>query len=517
MEIKLSGIEDKENKYFDDLLTKIREIRASERTPRQKVADIISLAMDYDKEGAVPLLSLLNSRMTALGTNGDLRLRWAECHHPLTMKSIEEQQRYWLMDADNNQHIYEYPSFSGIYEDDEEEEDSLVPETMVSLPKELEGFKGGSMILKIEDMDRFIDTFCSRNTYYRRAYDILAELDKQVLESLEEGAFPQWTDVEYKDGGWANFEFSHFEVDLREPDSQYRTLYVRLSGEDYGVYYARLLAASYRASEAVKIHETWKRRLMMGSGVREVDCKQRILVVLKELLKSDFLRSEYIDTGVPKDDCKRAVQEIRALSFEELLEIEGADWKYALLSQQMRKPEEKRVLVDENRAGFYIDEMHEKLNNEDVEVFLWFATLTRLAYQELDQIRPARKKDEDKTPEQKAVEDFVGKIISLAESAYDEYNGKMVSPGVNQAEVKITILKDNLISLMEIKKKNKFDELLTLCYPVNGKSKARFCKYISQLQRKDYFGKLPNNLLAALLAPIVGLKEGSVKNYLSQT
>ena len=238
MEIKLSGIEDKENKYFDDLLARVRDIRASERTPRQKVADIISLAMDYDKEGAVPLLSLLNSRMTALGTNGDLRFancmimsveRWAECHHPLTMKSIEEQQRYWLMDADNNQHIYEYPSFSGIYDDedvDEEEEMPLVPETTVRLPKELEGFKGGSMILKLEDMDRFIDTFCSRNTFYRRAYDILHELDKRVLESLEEGAFPQWTDVEYKDGGWANFEFSHFEVDLREPDSQYRTLYV---------------------------------------------------------------------------------------------------------------------------------------------------------------------------------------------------------------------------------------------------------------------------------------------------
>ena len=235
MEIKLSGIEDKENKYFDDLLAKIREIRASEKTPMQKVADIVSCAIDYDNAAAPILFHKLSSKIAALGTNGDLRFancmimsveRWTECHHPLTMKSIEEQQRYWLMDADNNQHIYEYPSFSGIYEDDEEEEDSLVPETMVSLPKELEGFKGGSMILKIEDMDRFIDTFCSRNTYYRRAYDILAELDKQVLESLEEGAFPQWTDVEYKDGGWANFEFSHFEVDLREPDSQYRTLYV---------------------------------------------------------------------------------------------------------------------------------------------------------------------------------------------------------------------------------------------------------------------------------------------------
>lgn len=292
--------------------------------------------------------------------------------------------------------------------------------------------------------------------------------------------------------------------------------FVRLSTEDYGTYYARLLSISYRAGEAIKIHETWKRRLMMGSGVREVDCKQRILVVLSELLRSDFLCNDYIDTGVPKDDRERAVQEIRSLSFEELLEIDGADWKYALLSQQMRRPKEKRVLVDENRAGFYIDEMRENLTDEAVEVFLWFATMTRLAYKELDQIVPVKNKDA-RTPEQIAVDDFVGKIISLAQSAYEEYNGKMVSPGVNQAEVEITVLKDDLISLMEIKKKSKFDELKALCYPVNGQSKARFCKYVSQLQRKDYFGKLPNNLLARLLAPIVGLREGSVKNYLSQS
>ena len=255
--------------------------------------------------------------------------------------------------------------------------------------------------------------------------------------------------------------------------------FVRLSTEDYGTYYARLLSISYRAGEAIKIHETWKRRLMMGSGVREVDCKQRILVVLSELLRSDFLCNDYIDTGVPKDDRERAVQEIRSLNFEELLEIDGADWKYALLSQQMRRPKEKRVLVDENRAGFYIDEMRENLTDEAVEVFLWFATMTRLAYKELDQIVPVKNKDA-RTPEQIAVDDFVGKIISLAQSAYEEYNGKMVSPGVNQAEVEITVLKDDLISLMEIKKKSKFDELKALCYPVNGQSKARFCKYVIQ-------------------------------------
>ena len=238
MEIKLPGTEDREQQYYDDLLARIREIRASERTPRQKVSGLVRCAVDYNKEDANILTAVLYSRMAALGTNGDLRFancmimsveRWAANHHPLTLKSIEEQQRYWLMDADNNQHIYEYPSFSGIYEEedaDEEEERPLVPETTVRLPKELEGFKGSSMILKLEDMDRFIDTFCSRNTYYRRAYDILAELDKRVLESLEVGEFSSWIDIDYKDGGWAYFEFSHFEVDLREPDSQYRTLYV---------------------------------------------------------------------------------------------------------------------------------------------------------------------------------------------------------------------------------------------------------------------------------------------------
>ena len=32
--------------------------------------------------------------------------------------------------------------------------------------------------------------------------------------------------ISLKDWGDAMFQFSHFEVDLREPDSQYRTLYV---------------------------------------------------------------------------------------------------------------------------------------------------------------------------------------------------------------------------------------------------------------------------------------------------
>ena len=214
---------------------------------------------------------------------------------------------------------------------------------------------------------------------------------------------------------------------------------VRLSDEDYGAYYARLLSLSYRASEAVKIHETWKRRLMMGSGVREVDCKQRLLVVLRELLKSDFLRNDYIDTGVPKDDCERANQELRTLNFEELMEIEGADWKYALLSQQMRKPEEKRLLVDDNRAGFYIDEMHEKLSDEDVEVFLWFATLTRLAYQEIDQLKKENRDHELKKciiRMQADLKPLCEYVVPAYEKAYDVMLDEILQVGDLQKKLK---------------------------------------------------------------------------------
>lgn len=230
MENILPGTEEKETQYYEELLTKIRKIKKSELSPKQKLMEVVKCAIDYNPNEANTIIAQLFPKMAMLGPNGDLRFvnclimyveSWFVHHHPLTMKDLETNQRYWLMDADNNQHIYEFPSFCGVDEDDEDGTPAYV-----RLPKELENFKGGSMILKIEDMDRFVDTFCSRDTYYRRAYDILAELDKSVLESLENGEFSSWIDIDYKDGGCAMFEFSHFEVDLREPDSKYRTLYV---------------------------------------------------------------------------------------------------------------------------------------------------------------------------------------------------------------------------------------------------------------------------------------------------
>ena len=214
-----------ESQYFAELLKRIRDIRSSERSATAKIADVVATAVDYDSKTAARLLGSYIKQLSeqdAIERFANKLIFYAEtkaeCKQTMTMEGIEIVAHAFIYDNSFKQDIYDYPSFQGNYE----EEDG----GQVSLPEELQNFRGSSMVLKIEDLDRLIDTFCSRNTYYRRAYAILADLDKQILECVENGVFPDWILIPYKDDGDAMFEFSHFEVDLREPDEEYRTLYV---------------------------------------------------------------------------------------------------------------------------------------------------------------------------------------------------------------------------------------------------------------------------------------------------
>lgn len=119
------------------------------------------------------------------------------------------------------------------------------------------------------------------------------------------------------------------------------------------------------------------------------------------------------------------------------------------------------------------------------------------------------------TPQQKAVGDFVDKIIILVNEVYKNWNNERVIPAVHEPEVLIVIQKDELIKHIQDKQKNDFEELLELCYPENSKSKQTFCQYVVKLKNEGYFGKLPNNMLAKILASVVGLAPGTVTNYLS--
>lgn len=130
--------------------------------------------------------------------------------------------------------------------------------------------------------------------------------------------------------------------------------------------------------------------------------------------------------------------------------------------------------------------------------------------------KPAKDSQESaQTPEQKAVADFVDSIIMLVNTAYEKWNNQRVSPGVHKAEVHIVIKKEELIKFMQDKVKNDFDELRELCYP--QLTNKNFFQFLSQLQDDGYFGELPNNLLADIVAPIVNLTPGTARNYLSQS
>lgn len=120
------------------------------------------------------------------------------------------------------------------------------------------------------------------------------------------------------------------------------------------------------------------------------------------------------------------------------------------------------------------------------------------------------------TPEQKAVADFVDKIILLANTTYEKWNNQRVVPAVHKPEVHIVIKKEELIGFIQGEMKNNFEELSGLCYPASSTTKQDFCKYVVRLQKEDYFGALPNKLLADILAPIVELTPGTTNNYLSR-
>lgn len=297
--------------------------------------------------------------------------------------------------------------------------------------------------------------------------------------------------------------------------------FLRLKGEPYGDYYARLLDTSHKAEEAKQTHETWKRR--HWDGITRDDCEHRILVVLRELLKSDFFRPNYFDTGIPVADIRNAASDLAAMGFNELGDdIDGADWKYALFCRVLRKRGEKRILIDTEAAGLYIDEMYGELTTDAIEAFFRFAMFTRLAYEEIDRMatqQPSARRihtEPEQTPEQRAVAAFVAKINELGKAAYDRWNGKRVVPAAHKAEVEIIIDKDRLVQQMQSRMKHHFDELSALCYPETSNTKRDFCLYVARLQGNGFFGQLPNKYLAELLAPIVGLSKGTATNYLSK-
>lgn len=287
------------------------------------------------------------------------------------------------------------------------------------------------------------------------------------------------------------------------------------ANEKYSDYYERLKKLWGKSGQVEEIHRRWKAK--HRNGVLERDYKQRIYQQLKELMNSHFLHKDYIDTGIPIEDCEQACKDLKSEELGCLLEeVEGADWKYALISRHLRKPDEKHLLCDAENVGFYINDMREKLNWDDVEAFFRFDTFMNLVYIDMGIISDDEEEHHSDGPsdEESAVNEFVSKLCKLADDVYREWNDKEVQLGGRQGMVKVTIKLDELKNHIEQEKTNNFDDLALYCYPPTSKTKVNFCKYVAQLHKSDYFGKLPKNKLAEKIALIVGLSPGYVQGCL---
>lgn len=226
--------------YFDYQLQKVRDIRSSERSGMGKIADVIALSTDYSTT-KLPLLLrqirnwLENAHNAERFANYLLLISevWAECHQAWVMSDIEMKVkefavRFLYKPIPEDSQIYCYTCFNGIY-NGEPGTDLYGIDGIVKLPPELHSNQYKYVVLRVMDMNRLIETCSGTRTDsgFARPYDILAKLDHVVVDCMPSGEFSSF-EVVFIDGTENGFifEFSHFEVDMQEPDPNFRTLYV---------------------------------------------------------------------------------------------------------------------------------------------------------------------------------------------------------------------------------------------------------------------------------------------------
>lgn len=140
----------------------------------------------------------------------------------------------------------------------------------------------------------------------------------------------------------------------------------------------------------------------------------------------------------------------------------------------------------------------------------------RLPKPETNDTPPTKPAQEPLSIEQKAVQQFVNKLNTLAQMLHKEWDGKKVPTGLHQPDAVIRIDTEGISQFLNGMLSNEYDDLKELCYPPTSNSKQKFVQFVIKILNKGYLGELPNNLLAKQLAPIVELSEGTVKNYLSK-
>ena len=236
--------------YFDELQQRVRDIRSSQRSAMAKIADVIAEAMDYDskklstimmsikhllqtQENAERFANFLLYIVEARANGKEATGNKAKAYSAWVMSDVETLAKHFAIcriykHDPGDDYLYRYPCYNGVWFAREGEE----PNSSVRLPQELQDCNKHYVVLRVQGMNRLIEHCSDPISGRPRPYDILARLDHLIVDCLPEGVFPAnpliTADVESGqfDSSHFPFKFSHFEVDMQEPDPDFRTLYV---------------------------------------------------------------------------------------------------------------------------------------------------------------------------------------------------------------------------------------------------------------------------------------------------
>ena len=262
------------------------------------------------------------------------------------------------------------------------------------------------------------------------------------------------------------------------------------------------------SEDLYKDHNQWMERIFYEPTQDRLN--NRIKKLLGDLLQSDFLNRDYADSiGIPPQEIAEARQKLKDWGFDENLDkIDGADWKYALLTKYIGEPIKSGETAPPSRVRWYISEA--QISDEAALAYFRYVALVQLAYKELDRLQF---EDGDgynnRLLEETAVNAFIDKLNQLAQDCYDESNDKEVSQGGHLPKVKAVIKPNGLKAFLKNEKKENYEDLKKLCYPITNKNNLSQMKYIANI-REQFFGKLPKSYIAQKAAPIFVLSESYI-------
>ncbi len=235
----------------------------------------------------------------------------------------------------------------------------------------------------------------------------------------------------------AAFETGGRHIDYIKFDMTTRQVEVKLTAVPGGEYYDTILAQQQDTiQQARQDHAIWTKR--HGGGVTEEDLTERVGLMLKSLLDTNYLRDDYYEMSRSKRT--KAREELEQLG----LEVEGLNetqiLRYALLRDMVDLRMGRFEFDNKEAIGNYMYENRDTYSPARYGYYFRFETTLGLIYQDLDQLKISnrdRKLEECLTGMLTDLEPLREHVVSDYSEIYDELLDGILTVGDLQKKLKL--------------------------------------------------------------------------------